>query len=603
MGHQGETHHMTTTSKPTEVGTAFLTTSVIESAAKIFTPEQRDEEQRWIEESAATFMVREVLPKVEAIDHQEPGLMPSLVKKAGEQGLLMMEVPEEYGGAELGLLTSVLVGAQLREGSFGTAFGAHTTIGTLPIVFYGTEEQKQRYLPKLATGEWVAAYALTEPGVGSDAMHLSTRAELSADGKYYILNGTKQWISNAGFANLMITFARIGNERPSAFIVETTWPGISTGAEERKMGIKGSSTRQVYFENLHVPVENMLGEIHKGYKIAFNILNIGRLKLGAGAVGGARTTLGMAAAYTTERKAFGKFIYTFGMIQKKLARIAAETYAAESEVVRTAANMDLAQRGAGSNTEAVFKALEEYAIETSIAKVHGSEVQALAVDEGVQIFGGYGFMQEYPIEKAYRDARIQRIYEGTNEINRLVAAGTLFRRVLKGKVDLMSKYPEIEARVKSGHAPDRAGEAVPGELRDAVNALERAKDATVYVTMKVAMKYMQALEQEEEFIEYLANLLIDLYATDSALARAIQAVHRGDENSAIHVKLAQLASWLAFTRMRTNLEQVIMTNLDADRVEKELARVRAYVGDYLLNGVALQREIAALVVEKKGYPL
>jgi alkylation response protein AidB-like acyl-CoA dehydrogenase len=594
---------MTTTSKPTEAGTAFLTTSVVESADKIFTLEQRDEEQHWIEESAATFMVREVLPKVEAIDHQEPGLMQSLVRKAGEQGLLMMEVPEEYGGAELGLLTSVLTGSQLREGSFATAFGAHTTIGTLPIVFYGTEEQKRRYLPKLATGEWIAAYALTEPGVGSDAMNLSTRAELSADGKYYILNGTKQWISNAGFADMMIAFARIGNERPSAFIVETTWPGISTGAEERKMGIKGSSTRQVYFENLHVPVENMLGEIHKGYKIAFNILNIGRLKLGAGAVGGARTTLGLAATYTTERKAFGKFIYTFGMLQKKLARIAAEIYAGESEVFRTAANMDHAEKSAGSNTEAVFRALEEYAIETAIAKVHGSEVQALAVDEGVQIFGGYGFMQEYPIEKAYRDARIQRIYEGTNEINRLVAAGTLFRRVLKGKVDLMSRYPEIEARVKSGQAPDRAGEAVPVELRDAVNALERAKDATIYVAMKVAMKYMQALEQEEEFIEYLANLLIDLYATDSALARAIQAVRRGDENSATHVKLAELASWLAFARMRTNLEQVIMTNLDADKVEKELARVRAYLGDYLLNGVALQREIAALVVEKKGYPL
>src|SRR5437588_8984680 len=235
--------------------------------------------------------------------------MPGLVKQAGEQGLLMIDVPEEYGGAELGLLTSALVGSELREASFSVAMGAHSTIGTLPIVYYGTEQQKQYYLPKLASGEWISAYALTEPGVGSDAMNLSTRAELSSDGKYYILNGTKQWISNAGFANIMIAFARIGNERPSAFIVETTWPGISTGAEERKMGIKGSSTRQVYFENLHVPVENMLGEIHKGYKIAFNILNIGRLKLGAGAVGGARTTLGLAAAYTTERKAFGKFIY------------------------------------------------------------------------------------------------------------------------------------------------------------------------------------------------------------------------------------------------------------------------------------------------------
>src|SRR5437899_2166882 len=326
---------MSTTIKPTEAGTAFLTTPVSESADRIFTLEQRDEEQRWISESATTFVQREVLPHVEAIDRQEPGLMPSLVKKAGEQGLLSIDVPEEYGGAELGLLTSALVASSLNEASFSVAFGAHTTIGTLPIVFYGTEAQKQYYLPKLASGEWIAAYALTEPGVGSDAMNLSTRAQLSEDGKYYILNGTKQWISNAGFANVMIAFARIGNEKPSAFIVEASWPGISTGAEERKMGIKGSSTRQVYFENARVPVENLLGEIHKGYKIAFNILNIGRLKLGAGAAVGSRNALNLAAAYTTERKAFGKFLHEFGLIKKKLARMAAETYASESESIST----------------------------------------------------------------------------------------------------------------------------------------------------------------------------------------------------------------------------------------------------------------------------
>ncbi len=594
---------MTTTMTPTETGTAFLTTPVSVSAAKIFTLEQRDEEQRWIQESTATFMAREVLPETEAIDHQEPGVLPRLVKKAGEQGLLMVDVPEAYGGAELGLLTSSLVGAELREASFSVAFGAHTTIGTLPIVFYGTEAQKQHYLPKLASGEWIAAYALTEPGVGSDAMGLSTRAELSADGKYYILNGTKQWISNAGFADVMIVFARIGNERPSAFIVEAQWPGISTGAEERKMGIKGSSTRQVYFENVQVPVENLLGEIHKGYKIAFNILNIGRLKLGAGVVGGSRAALGMAAAYTAERKAFGKFLHEFGMIKKKLARMAAETYAAESEVFRTAANIENARRSAGNDTEAAFKAIEEYAVEASIAKVHGSEVLAMVVDEGVQIFGGYGFMQEYPIEKAYRDARIQRIFEGTNEINRLVASGTLFRRVLAGKVNLMALYPTIESHVKSGQAPDFADDAIPAELREAVKAVERAKEATIYMAMKIALKYMQALEQEEEFIEYLANLLIDLYATDSALARAVQAVQRGDENSAVHVKLAQLATWLAFSRMRANLDQMIMTNLGDSEAQEELPRVRAYIGDYLLNGVAAQRELAGIVVEKKGYPL
>ncbi len=589
---------MSTTMKPTEAGTAFLTTPVSESADKIFTLEQRDEEQRWIAESAATFARREILPNVEAIDHQEPGLMPSLLKKAGEQGLLSIDVPEAYGGAELGLLTSALVASEFRDGSFGTAFGAHTTIGTLPIVFYGTEAQKQHYLPKLASGEWISAYALTEPGVGSDAMGLNTRAELSEDGTYYILNGTKQWISNAGFADLMIVFARIGNERPSAFIVETSWPGISTGAEERKMGIKGSSTRQVYLENAKVPVENMLGEIHKGYKIAFNILNIGRLKLGAGAAAGSRTALNLAATYTTERKAFGKFLHEFGMIKKKLARMAAE-----SEAYRTAANIEQARGSAGDDTEAAFKAIEEYAIEASIAKVHGSEVLAYVVDEGVQIFAGYGYMQEYPIEKAYRDARIQRIYEGTNEINRLVTSGTLFRRVMSGKLDLMSRIPAIEARVKSGQAPEFAGEDIPEELGAAVNAFERAKDVTLYAAMRVAMKYMQALEQEQEFIEYLSNLLIDLYAIDSALARATQAVRHGDENGATQVKLAQLATWLAFSRMRLNLDQLIMTNMSEDQVEKELGRVRTYLGDYLVNGVTLQRELAEIVVEKKGYPI
>lgn len=593
---------MTTTAKPTEKGTAFLTAPVSESADRIFTLEQCDEEQRLIVESCDTFMAREVLPHVEAIDRQEPGLMPSLVKKAGEQGLLMIEIPEAYGGAELGLLTSCLVISHINESSFAVAYGGHTGIGTLPIVYYGNEEQKQKYLPKLATGEWIAAYALTEPGVGSDAMHLSTRAELSEDGKYYILNGTKQWISNAGFADVMIAFARIGNERPSAFIVETSWPGISTGKEENKMGIKGSSTRQVYFENVKVPVENVLGELHKGYKIAFNILNLGRLKLGAGNVGGARTALGLAAAYTTERKAFGKYLHEFGMIQKKLARMAAETYAAESEVFRTAGNIDRAERST-DNTEAMFKAVEEYAIEASIAKVHGSETLAYVVDEGVQIFGGYGFMHEYPIEKAYRDARIQRIFEGTNEINRLVTAGTLFRRVLAGKLDLMSQFPVIAARIAAGQAATTAEESIPDQLRAAVAALARAKDATIYAGMKTAMKHMQGLENEEEFIEYLANLLIEVYAIDSALARAIQAVRRGDENSATHVRLAQLATWLGFARIRTNLDQLIMSYMDESEMTEELPRLRNYLGDYLINGVALQREIAAQVVEKQGYPL
>src|SRR5436305_709125 len=594
---------MSMTVTPTEQGTAFLTTPVSKSADTVFTPEQRDEEQRWIEESCATVVQREVLSKVDAIEYQEEGVIPGLLMLAGEQGLLGIEVPEAYGGTELGLLTSVLVTSQQIEGSYAVAFSAHTTIGTLPIVYYGTEKQKEYYLPKLASGEWISAYALTEPGVGSDAMNLSTRAELSEDGKYYILNGTKQWITNAGFADVMVAFARIGNEKPTAFIVESSWPGISTGPEEHKMGIKGSSTRQVIFEDAKVPVENLLGEIHKGYKIAFNILNLGRLKLGAGTIGSSRTSLKRAATYTTERKAFGKFLHEFGMIKKKLARMAAETYAAESEIFRTAANIAQAQHSGGEDAEVMFKAIEEYAIEASIAKIHGSETLAYVVDEGVQIFGGYGFMQEYPIEKAYRDARIQRIFEGTNEINRLVASGTLFRRVLKSQIPLMALYPTIDARVRSGQPLNNAGESLPAELRDAVNALERAKDVTIYSAMKIAMKYMQALENEEEFIEYLANLLIDLYAVDSALARATQAVRRGDENSSIHVKLAQLTAWLAFSRLRSNLDQMIITNTGEGEVQAELQLVRSYIGDYLLNGVALQRELAAIIVKKQAYPL
>jgi alkylation response protein AidB-like acyl-CoA dehydrogenase len=593
---------MSLTIKPMEAGTAFLTTPIGESAERIFTLEQQDDEQHWIAESAATFLRREVLPNVEAIDRQEPGLLPSLVKKAGEQGLLSIDVPEEYGGAELGLLTSALVASHLNEGSFAVAFGAHTTIGTLPIVFYGNAEQKARYLPKLASGEWIAAYALTEPGVGSDAMGLATTATLSDDGRFYLLNGTKQWISNAGFADVMVAFARIGDNKPSAFIVESRWEGVSTGAEENKMGIKGSSTRQVIFQDARVPVENLLGEIHRGYKIAFNILNIGRLKLGAGAAGGARSALGLAAAYTSERQAFGKFLHEFGMIKKKLARVAAETYAAESAAFRTAANIENARRSA-SSTEEAFRAIEEYTVEASLAKVHGSEVLALAVDEGVQIFGGYGFMHEYPIEKAYRDARIQRIFEGTNEINRLVATGTLFRRALSGKVPLMQRYPEVEARIKAGQAPDLAGETVPADLCQAASALERVKDATIYVATKVAMKYMQALEHEEECIEYLANLLIEIYAIDSALARATQALRRGDAQGAVHVQLASLATWLAFSRVRLNLDQLIMTTTASQEIAEELGRVRAYVGDYQINGVALQRELAGLIVEKQGYPL
>jgi hypothetical protein len=579
----------------------YLTLPVTQSS--FLTPEKFDDEQRLMRESARAFVEREVLPRAEAIDHQEAGLLPSLVKQAGEQGLLMIDVPEEYGGADLGLIVSSIVAGEMREASFAVAQGAHTTIGTLPIVFYGTEEQKRRYLPRLATGELIGAYALTEPGVGSDAMSIRTRATLSSDGRHYILNGSKQWISNAGFADLMIVFAKVDDTKHTAFIVETAWPGISTGAEEKKMGIKGSSTRSVYFDNVHVPVENVLGEIGKGYKIAFNILNIGRLKLGAGASGGARAALNMATRYASERKAFGRPLHGFGLIKKKLANMAADAYASESLAYRTIGLVEAARVAAGENRDAQLAAIEDYAIECSIAKVYGSEALSRCVDEGVQIFGGYGFMQEYPIEKAYRDARIQRIFEGTNEINRLVAAGTLFERAMNNRIDLFSSFPEIDQQVTSGSAQDYAGAETPAALRDTVNLLERAKRASIYSVMKGAMKFMATMREEQEFLEYTANLLIDLFAADSAIGRALEAARTGGVDAHTHALLAQMALLRLLPEMRANLDGALTMAFEGDDRRQELARVRDFLGDPQADIVPLQRELAGIVAEKGGYPV
>jgi alkylation response protein AidB-like acyl-CoA dehydrogenase len=584
-----------------QTGASYLITPVTQ--AEFLTPEQFDEEQRLIRDTARTFIEREVLPKGDAIEHKEPGVLPGLLKQAGEKGLLAVDVPEEYGGADLGLIVSTIVASEVRDASFGVAMGAQTTIGLLPIVYYGTHDQKEKYLPRLATGELISAYCLTEPGNGSDAMGIKTRAQLSEDGKYYILNGGKQWISNGGFANVYIVFAKVDGDKHTAFIVERDWPGVSTGAEEHKMGINGSSTVSVYFDNVKVPVENVLGEVGKGHKIAFNILNIGRLKLGAGGAASCIGALALATPYTSERKAFGKPLNAFGMIKKKLAHMASDAYAAESLAYRTVGMVEVARRSAGENHQAQLSAIEEYAIEAAIAKVFGTEATARCVDEGVQIFGGYGFMQEYPIERAYRDARITRIFEGTNEINRLLSVGTLFRRAMSGRVNLMPAYSAAEAEVKSGKPAEFASDDTPADLREAVNALERAKRATIYAVTKGALKFMAAMEEEEEFMEYAADLLIDLYATDSAIARALMAHRAGDPNAQVHTQLAQLTTWRFFTNMRINLERVLQAITTGDELRAELAQVRAYLGDYELNAVALQREIAALVVAKNGYPL
>jgi alkylation response protein AidB-like acyl-CoA dehydrogenase len=583
-----------------ETTASFLTTPVTQEA--FLTIEKLDDEQRQIQEAAATFVQREVLPKTEEIEHQEPGLMPSLLKMAGEQGLLMVDVPEEYEGADLGLVASALVAHGMREASFAVAHGAHTTIGTLPIVYYGTADQKRRYLPKLASGELIGAYALTEPGVGSDAMSIRTRAALSEDGKHYILNGAKQWISNAGFADVMVVFAKVDDTKHTAFIVESAWPGVSTGAEERKMGIKGSSTRSVYFDNVQVPVENVLGEIGKGYKIAFNILNIGRLKLGAGAAGGAKSALDQAAKYANERKAFGRPIHSFGMIKKKLAYMAADVYAAEALGFRTIGNVEEARKAAGDDRQAQLAAIEEYAIECSIAKVYGSEALGRCVDEAVQIFGGYGFMEDYPIAHAYRDARINRIFEGTNEVNRLVAAGTLFQRAMDGKIDMFTSFAETDAQVTSGRAPDFAADA-PAGLRESVNLLERAKRASISSVMKGAMKFMATMRDEQEFLDYTANQLITLFAMDSAVARALDVARNGNPDSHTHELLAQIAVLTLLPQTRAAMEGALTMAFEGEERAQQLANVRRYLGDPQTNIVPLQRELADLVAEREGYPL
>ena len=584
-----------------ETGAGFLTTPVTE--AEFLTLEKLTDEQREIRDSATNFIQREVTPKSEEIDAQEPGLMAALLKEAGEQGLLMIDVPEEYGGADLGMIVSALVASEMRQAAFAVAQGAHTTIGTLPIVFYGTDEQKRAYLPRLATGELIGAYALTEPGVGSDAMSIRTRATLSPDGTKYILNGAKQWISNAGFADVMIVFAKVDDTKHTAFIVESAWKGVSTGAEEKKVGIKGSSTRTVYFDNVEVPVGNTLGEIGKGYKIAFNILNIGRLKLGAGTSGGARAALNMAAAYANERKAFGRPLVGFGMIKKKLATMAADVYAAEAIAFRTVGMVEDARMKAGEDRMAQLAAIEEYAIECSIAKVYGSEALGRNVDEGVQIFGGYGFMDEYPISHAWRDARINRIFEGTNEVNRLVTSGTLFRRAMENKIDLFSVFPEIEAQVASGQAPDFAGDATPAELRDVVNLTERVKRAVIYTSMKGAMKFMATMQEEQEFLEYAADQIITAFAIDSVVARALAAARAGAADAHTHALLAQVATINLVRQARAAMEGALTMTFDGEERKAELARVRAYLGDPEADIVPLQRELAGIISEANSYPL
>src|SRR5713226_8939135 len=510
----------TAISKTKILGGSFLLEEL--QTADVFTPEDFTEQQQMIGQTTEEFAVNEILPQAEKIEHKDYSISRDLLKKAGDLGLSSVEIPEAYGGLEMDKVTAAIIADHIAKyAGFATTWGGHTGIGTLPIVYFGTEEQKKKYLPRLAAGEIVGAYALSEASSGSDAMNCRARATLSPDGKHYILNGEKMWITNAGFADLFTVFAKIDGEKFTAFLVEKSFPGFSIGGEEHKMGIRGSSTCPIVLNDCKVPVENLLGEIGKGHVIAFNILNVGRFKLGAMCVGGGRVSLENAIGYAKQRKAFNKVIADFGLVREKIANMATLIYVGESLVYRTVGMMDVAlsevDKSAADGAKQTLKAIEEYAVECSIIKVWGSEMIDYVVDETVQIYGGYGFVEEYPAERAYRDARINRIFEGTNEINRLIITGFLLKRAMTGQLPLMPAIKKLMDEVLSG--PSMA-EELDGALPEERKLVGQAKKLGLFVSGAATQKYMQAIQDQQEIMGAIADMTIETYAMESAVLRA-----------------------------------------------------------------------------------
>src|SRR6266404_6230704 len=501
--------------------------------ADVFTPEDFSEQQQMIGQTTEEFAINEILPQAEKMEHKDFSISRDLLKKAGDLGLSGVEIPEAYGGLEMDKVTAAVIADHIAQyAGFATTWGAHSGIGMLPLVYFGTEEQKKKYLPRLAAGEIVAAYALSEASSGSDALNCRARAQLSPDGKHYILNGEKMWITNAGFADLFTVFAKVG-DKFSAFLVEKTFPGFSVGAEEHKMGIRGSSTCPIILNDCRVPVENLLGEIGKGHVIAFNILNIGRFKLGAMCVGGARVSIENAIGYAKQRKAFSKVIADFGLVREKLANMATLIYVGESLVYRTVGMMDVAldevdKSGADAMKE-TRKAIEEYAVECSIIKVWGSEMIDYVVDETMQIYAGYGFVEEYPAERAYRDARINRIFEGTNEINRLIITGFLLKRAMSGQLPLMPAIKKLMDEVLSGPS---MGDDLEGARTEERKLVGQAKKLGLFAAGSATQKYMQSIQDQQEVMGAIADMTIETYAMESAVLRAQKLVESKGERGA-----------------------------------------------------------------------
>lgn len=570
--------------------------------ADTFTPEDFNEEQRLIEQTCNEFLDKEVLPHILDIDKQKEGLMPQLLDKAGELGLLGAALPEKYNGLGEDFVTATLINEALGGGhSFAVAMAAHTGIGTLPILYFGTEEQKQKYVTKLATGEMKGAYALTEPNSGSDALGARTTAVLSEDGKHYIINGQKIWITNAGFADVFTVFAKIDGDKFSAFIVERGTEGLSFGEEEHKMGIKGSSTRQLFFENCKVPVENLLGEIGRGHIIAFNILNIGRLKLCAAALGGAKRAMNISVAYAATREQFKTPIAQFGAIQHKMAEMAIKIYATESALYRSARwiadkEHELAEAGK-SEDETLLGAAEEYAIECAILKVIGSETLDYVVDEGVQIHGGNGFSDEYNISRAYRDSRINRIFEGTNEINRLLTLDMYLKRAMKGRINLLGPAMAIQKELTS--IPDFGEDDAPfaAELK----AIANFKKAILMCAGAAVQKLMMKIEGEQEILMYLADMVNETFMAESTLLRTMKMQQNNNENTALAVDATQTLIADAADRINHAGKNAINAFADGDEQRMMLMGLKRYTKTANFNTKDARRRLSAQILEKQGY--
>ena len=576
---------------------------------EIFTPEDLNEEQRQIAATAERFAREEILPRVAAIEAKEPGAMPAVLRKAAELGFTAVDVPEEYGGLGMDKVSSTLITDHISVlASFSTAFGAHIGIATLPLVWYGTEEQKQRYLPRLASCESIGAYGLSEASSGSDAMNIRTRATLTADGAHYVLNGEKQWLTNGGTAGLYTVFAKIDGEKFSAFLVERGTPGLTVGAEEHKLGIRGSSTCPLVLQDCKIPKENLLGEAGKGHHIAFNVLNVGRFKLGVACVGGARHALAAMIRYAKERHAFGKSIAEFGLIQRKISSAAAQLYAAESMVYRTAGLIDARLEGAklegasAAQDVDIPRSIGEYAVECSILKVYGSEMLTLVADELIATMGGFGYVEDYPAERTYRDARINRIFEGTNEINRLIITGWMMKRAMSGKLPLLAAIKRVMDEVTE--PPAFGGDADQEQpLAHETAVLAAVRKMALFAAGVASQRFMTGLEEQQEIMADLADMISQVYALESALVRAQKMARAGRSSAEVAAAMTGLLADETMALGEQAARRVLAACGEGDALTTQLSILRRLARATPGNTVALSRTVARQCIELERYPV